>query len=123
MESILDAGFFLLHLRLGCGTDVDDSDSACEFCETLLEFFAIVIRSGLFDLTANLLHAALDVGSRSATFDAGGVFFIDTDPLRGSEIAELNILEFASAIFSEAASAGEDRDIFEHRFAAASQTG
>ncbi len=44
------------------------------FAKTLLELLAIVVGGGLFDLAADLSHAALDVGVLAFAFDEGGVF-------------------------------------------------
>jgi hypothetical protein len=52
---------FFSFISLGGCTDVDDGDTAGELGEALLELLAVVVGGGLFDLTADLVHAAADV--------------------------------------------------------------
>ena len=62
VHRILDSGLLLLHLGLGGSADLDQSHAADELRETLLELLAIVVGRRLFDLSPDLLDAALDVG-------------------------------------------------------------
>ena len=61
VHGILDASFLLFHLGFGCRTDFDHGHTADEFRETLLQFLAIVVGSGVFDLGPKRFHAAFDV--------------------------------------------------------------
>ena len=88
VQGVFDAGLLFLHLSLGGCTDVDDGDAAGELGEALLELLAVVIAGGLFDLTADLIHAALDVLLRTGAFDDGGVLLVDGDALGLAEIIE-----------------------------------
>src|SRR5205085_7855933 len=81
MQRVFHAGLFLLHLRLSRGADVDDGHAASQLRQTLLELLAIVIRSRLFDLTTDLVHAALDVGLFTVTLNNRGVLLVNRDPL------------------------------------------
>jgi hypothetical protein len=63
VQGVFDAGLLLLHLDLGGGTDLDHGHAAGELGQTLLELLAVVVGGGLLDLGADLLAAALDVGS------------------------------------------------------------
>src|SRR5690606_27674134 len=54
VESIFNAGFFLFHFGFSGRTNLDHGNTASQLGNALLEFFAIVIRGGLFDLGANL---------------------------------------------------------------------
>src|SRR4029079_332501 len=95
-----------------------DGDAAAEFGQAFLQFFAVVVRRGLFDLTADLVHAALDLGALAVAFNDRRVFFVDDDALGAAEIFERNILELDAEVFGDAAATSENRDVFEHGFAA-----
>src|SRR5258707_15839053 len=65
MQGILHASLLLLHLGLGRGADIDYSDTTGELGQTLLQFFAIIVRSGFLDLTPDLVNSALDIFGRT----------------------------------------------------------
>ena len=118
VQGVFDAGFLLLHLGFGRGADVDDGHATGELREALLELLAIVIGGGLFDLAADLVDAALDVGLLAFAFDDRGVLLVDRDALGAAEVFELDVLELDAEVFGDALAAGEDGDVFQHRLAA-----
>ena len=59
MQGIFHASFLLLHFGLGRGADIDNGNTAGELCQTLLQFFAIVVRSGFLDLTTDLVNSVV----------------------------------------------------------------
>src|SRR5437773_2882405 len=61
MQCIFHTRFLFFHFGLSGSADVDHGYTARQFRQTLLEFLAIVIARRLFDLTANLIHATLNV--------------------------------------------------------------
>src|SRR5207244_4888320 len=69
MHRIFDARLLLLHFRLGRRADLDDSHTADKLRQPLLQLFAIVVGSRLFDLNANLFHATFYGRSLTAAFD------------------------------------------------------
>ena len=69
VQRVFDAGFLFLHLGFGRGADIDDGHATGELREAFLELLPIVIGGGLFDLAADLVHAALDVGLLAFAFD------------------------------------------------------
>src|SRR4029079_18829539 len=113
-----DARLLLLHLGLGGRTDLDDGDAADQLRETLLELLTIVVGRGLFDLRADLLHAAFDRALRAGALHDGRVVLVDGDLLGLAEIVELDVLELDAEVFRQRAAAGEDRDVLEHGLAA-----
>ena len=88
VKSVLDAGFLLFHLGLGGCTDIDHSNTTSELGKPLLEFLAIVIGRGLFDLTTNLVDPAGDVSTCALTLDEGCSFLRDGNACR-TKIIEL----------------------------------
>src|SRR5207247_9018944 len=69
VERVLDAGLLLLHLDLGGRADLDDRDAADQLGQALLQLLTVVVRGGLLDLGADLLHARLDVGLLAGAID------------------------------------------------------
>jgi hypothetical protein len=63
VQRVFDASFLLLHLGLGRGADIDDGHTTGELGQAFLQLLAVVIRGGLFDLAADLVDAALDLGA------------------------------------------------------------
>ena len=118
MQSILDASLLFLHFGLGGRADFDDRDAARELRQAFLELLAIVIGSGLFDLSAQLLDAAFDVLGLAGAIDDGGVVFVHRDALGAAEVFELDAFELNAGLFEDRLAAGEDGDVFEHRLAA-----
>src|SRR5207248_2486574 len=102
MQGVFHASFLLFHLCLSGSADVDNGHTAREFRQTLLELFAIVIARRLLDLTANLIHATLDIVLLAFAFDNGGVFLIDGNALGFAKVVELHVLELDPEIFRDA---------------------
>src|SRR5207245_5235568 len=92
MHRVFDARLLLLHFRLGRRADLDDRHTADQLRQPLLQLFAIVVGSRLFDLSANLFHAAFYGRALTATFDDGGVVLVDDDLFRRAEILNLDVL-------------------------------
>src|ERR1035438_5872285 len=122
MQRVLDTGLFLFHLGLGRRADVDDGHATGELGQAFLEFLAVVVRGGFLDLTADLVHAALDVGALATAFDDGGVFFVHHNALGAGEVAQLNGLELDAEVFADELGAGKDGDIFAHGLAAVAES-
>jgi hypothetical protein len=81
MESVLNSCLLLLHLALGCGTNVDDCHTAGELGQTLLELLAVVIRRRLVDRGFQLLDTSLDLVVIALTVDQRGRLLVDENPL------------------------------------------
>ena len=101
VHSIFDAGFLLFQLSLCSSADFDYSDSADELGKPLLQLLAVIIRSRLFDLRANLTDAAFDLGGFARAFDYRGVVFVDDDFLSAAQIAYLNALKLDAEVFRD----------------------
>ena len=79
MQSVFDTRLLFLHLSFGSSTDLDDGNTAGEFGQAFLQLFTIVVRSGLFDLSAKLLNATFDGLLRTATIDESGVVLVHSN--------------------------------------------
>ena len=89
IQRIFDAHLDLFHRRFSRRANFHHSNATGKFCQSLLQFLAIVVRSCFFDLLANRCHAALDRFAIAAAFDDGRGFFVDNHTLCRSEIRQL----------------------------------
>src|SRR6185437_3453412 len=121
MHRILNARLLLLHLGLGSRTDLDDGHAADQLRQPLLQLLAVVVRGGLLDLRANLLHAALDLAIRSAAIDDRRVVLVDGDALRRAQVLDLHALELDAEILSDGFTASQNSDVLEHGLAAVAE--
>src|SRR5437867_8630171 len=60
MKRILDSSLQFFHLEFGRSAHADHRHTAGELGKPLLKFFAVVVRSRIFDLHAHLFDPALD---------------------------------------------------------------
>src|SRR5260370_1865009 len=72
VHGVLDTSLLFLQLGFGRRAHLDDGHAANELCQAFLELLAVVVRSGVLDLLANLLDAAFDFGSLARAFPDGG---------------------------------------------------
>jgi len=86
-ESILDSMLLLLHFYLGCRPNIDNSNTTCEFCKALLQFFAIIIASCLFDLHLDLGNSILDIFLLATAIDNCCIIFVYLDSLGCTKLA------------------------------------
>src|SRR5206468_3313491 len=115
MHRVFDTRLLLLHFRLGRRADLDDSHTADELRQPLLQLFAIVVGSRLFDLNANLFHATFYGGVLTATFDDGGVVLVDDNLFRRAQILNFDVLQLDADIFRDRPAIREGCDIVHHR--------
>ena len=77
VHSIVDPRFLLFHLGLCRCAYRDYCDPARQFCQALLQLFAVVIRSGLIDLNPQGLYAVLEVSRFSRATGDRCVVLVD----------------------------------------------
>ena len=123
MKSVFHASLLFLHFRLGGSTNVNYCNTTCQLGKAFLKLFAVVIGSGFFDLTTNLLNATLDLGSLSGTLDHNGVLLVDGDALSLPKIGELNVLELDAQVLGNATTSGKDSYVAKHFLATIAETG
>src|SRR5690606_25804624 len=61
VQRVVDAVMALLVFHFGGTTDADDGNATGELGQTFLQLFAVIVRSGFFDLCLALANAGLDV--------------------------------------------------------------
>ena len=123
VHGILHTSLLLFQLGLGGSTDFNHRYAAHQLRQSLLQLFLIVVRSGLFDLRAELLDTALDLAGLAGAVDDRGVVLVDGHLLGVAEILLLHVLELDAQVFCDGLAAGEDCNIFQHGLAAVTKTG
>src|SRR5690606_8441063 len=122
MQCIFNAGFFLFHFNFGCCANTDHGNTACQFGNALLQFFAIVVRSGFFDLCADLLNTRFDVCAHASTVNDDGVFFAYFDTFSLAQIFDRGFFQRHTGFFRNHGTASQDGDVFQHGFATVAET-
>ena len=118
MQRVFDAGLLLLHLNLGCRTDLDYGDPAGKLSNTLLHLFFIVIRGGFLDLDTDLIDPTFDIGLAAGTVDHGGVFLSDLHTFGTTQIIDTGSFEAHPDFFGDYLPTGQNCKILQHRFTA-----
>jgi len=118
MHRIVDAVLTFFHLDFGCPTNADDRNATGQLGQAFLQLFAVIIRRRLFDLAANLIHAALNLRALSMTFDNGRIFFVDNDGLGSSKVVQAETFELDAEVFANELATCQDGDVFAHGLAA-----
>src|SRR2546426_5622355 len=118
VHSVLDTGFLFLQFGFRGCADLDDGDAADQLGKALLELFLVIVAGGVFDLRADLLHPAFDVGRLAGAFDDRGVVLVNGDLLGAAEVLKLDVFELDAEVFGDGFAAGEGGDVFEHGLAA-----
>jgi hypothetical protein len=121
VQGILHARLLLLHFGLRRSADIDDGNAAGELGQTLLQFFAIVVRSGFLNLTADLVNPTLDLFRRTFALNDCRVFLVDRDPLCPAEIFQCEVFKLDPKVLGKTTATGEDRDVLECRLAAVAE--
>src|SRR5690606_17627338 len=63
VQGVFHAGLLFLHFDFGGSTHLDHGNTAGQLGHALLQLFTVVVGSGFFDLSADLLHAGFDFSS------------------------------------------------------------
>ncbi|KAF1056423.1 MAG: hypothetical protein GAK44_00240 [Pseudomonas delhiensis] len=121
MQGVFDAGFLLFHLDFGGSTDLDHGNTASQFGQTLLQFFTVVVRAGLFDLLADLGNAGFDVSLGASAVDDGGVFLVDDHALGVAQVLQGGAFQAQANFFGNHGAAGQDGDVLQHGLAAVAE--
>ena len=118
MQRIFNTGFLLLHLNLGCRTDLDYGDPAGKLGDALLHLLFVVIRGGFLDLDTDLIDPAFDIGLTAGTVDHGGVFLSDLHTFGTTQIIDTGSFEAHPDFFGDYLPTGQNCKILQHRFTA-----
>src|ERR1700761_8838717 len=118
MHRVIHAIPALPHLDFGRAAYADYRDAARELGQTLLQLLTVVVRGGLLDLRLDLRHAGFDVGLLAGAVDDRGVLLVDHHLLGATEHLQRDVLELDAEVFRDRLTAGQNRDVLQHRLAA-----
>src|SRR5947209_8812889 len=118
MHALLYAVLALLRLDLAAAADADNCYATRQFGQTLLQLLAVIIRCRLFDLCPDLVGARDDVFFLTGTVDDRRIFLFDAHALGAAEHVERHVFELDAEVFRDHLTAGQRRDVLEHRLAA-----
>ena len=118
MQRVFDARLFFFHFDFSSRANFDDGDAAGELSQTFLQFLAVVVRSGFFDLRTDLRDTPFDSRFLAGAFDDRGIVLVDDHAFGAAEIFERYVFQLDAQLFGDHLAIGQDRDIFEHRFTA-----
>src|SRR5690606_26716457 len=121
VQGVLDAGLLLLHFDLGAGADLDHGNTAGQLGHAFLQLLTVVVGGGFLDLSADLGHAAFDLGAVAAAVDDGGVVLGDDDALGGTQVFQGGAFQVQAHFLGDHGAAGEDGDVFQHGLAAVAE--
>src|SRR6185369_7263013 len=123
VQRVFDTSLLFLHFGLGRRADFDYRNAAGQFRQPLLQLLAIVVGSGLFDLSAQLLDPAFDGLLCAAAIDEGGVVLVHRHALGPAQIFQLDAFKLNAGLFHDRLAAGQDADVFHHGLAAVAEAG
>src|SRR5690606_4352936 len=123
VQCVFNAGFLFLHFDFGGCADADHGNTAGQLGHALLQFFAVVVGRGFFDLDADLLDARFDRLAVAGAVDDDGVFLAHFDALGLAELLEGGAFERTAGFFRDDGAAGQDGDVLEHGLAAVAEAG
>src|SRR5574344_742530 len=117
VQGVFHAGFLFLHFDFGSSAHLDHGNTASQLGHALLQFFAVVVGSGFFDLATDLLDAGFDFVGLTSTIDDGGVFFADFDASSLAQVFQSHFFQRQAHFFSDDLTASQDSDVFQHGLA------
>ena len=81
VQGIFNTGLLLFHFNFSGSTNFDYRNTAGQLGNTFLQFFLVVVRSGFFNLSTNLVNAVFDFFGLTGTINNSGLFFRDLNLL------------------------------------------
>ena len=118
MQCVIDSVFFLLHFHFGCSTHIQNSHTACQLSQTLLQLLAIVVACCTFNLGLDLVDSGFDIILVAGTIDYGGVILVDGNFFCTAQIGQICIIQLIASLFRDNRTTGQNSDIFQHGLAA-----
>merc|ERR1711991_752489 len=123
VQGIVHTIFALFHFNLGHAAHADNSNTASQLGHTLLQFLTVVIRGGFFDLLTDLRNTCFDFRLLACTVNDGGFVFGDLNLLGGAKHVHGDVFQLHAQVFRDNLTAGQDRDVLQHGFAAVAEAG
>ena len=122
IHGVFDARFLLFHFHFGRGANLDDGNAADQFGQPLLQLLAVVIRCGGLRLCAQGFDAAFDLAWLAIAFDDDRFVLVNHNFLGAAQVFQRDFLKLNAEVFADDLTAGQNGQVFEHGFAAVSET-
>ena len=119
----LDAELLILHLHFGSSADLDNSHTAGQLSQTLLQLLTVEIAGSSFDLVADLCNTSTDgILIAVAAHDGGGLLG-DLDLTGTAQHLQGSILQLIAQVRGHDLTAGQGSDILQHLLTAIAEAG
>ncbi|BBG29711.1 RTX toxins and related Ca2+-binding proteins [Zymobacter palmae] len=118
VQRIFNACFLLFHFDFGRCADTDNGNTACQFGNAFLQFFAVVVRRSFFDLGTNLSNACFDVCFNASAVDDRSGFFGHGNATSSTQVFYSSLFKRQTDFFRDNRTTCQDSDILQHGFTA-----
>ena len=118
VQGIINAVLAFLHFDFGAATNLQNSHTASQLGQTLLQLLTVIIAGGHFDLGADLFHTGLDGFGRTFAINNDRVVLVDGDALGLAQHRQGDVFQLDAQVFADHLASRQDGDIFQHGLAA-----
>ncbi|RMQ94102.1 hypothetical protein ALP94_03130 [Pseudomonas savastanoi pv. glycinea] len=87
-----------------------------------MQFFFVVVRSGVTDLLTDLRDTTVDVSANASTVDDGGVFFVQHNALGITQVFQGSGFQAQADFFGDNGTASQNSDVLQHCLATVAET-
>src|SRR5690606_23306284 len=123
MERIVHAILFLLHFHFGGRAHFDDSHTAGQFRDPLLQLLTIVVARSFLDLSLDCFHTSLDTRLFTCTADNGGAFLAHFNAFSATQLGQLRLFKLLAGFLGNDCATSEDGDVLQHGLATVAKAG
>src|SRR5208282_6089731 len=117
MNGIINARLFFLQFDFGRRANLDHGDAAGELGQPLLQFLAVVVGGGFFDLAADQFDSSLYFGFLAGAANYGRIVLVDQNFLALAERGDLDLLDLGAEFLGDQSAAGQNRHVLQHLLA------
>ena len=121
MQRVFYAVLLLFHFNFGSSANLDHSNTASQFGQTLLQLLTVVVGSGVFNLLADLVNAGFDVSLGASAVNNSGVILVDLNALGLTQVLQSSGFQAQANFFADHGTTGQDGDVLQHGFAAVAE--
>ncbi len=122
-QSVLNAQLLFLHLNLSGSAHLDDSNTAGQLGQPLLELLLIELAGGGLNLRANLSHTALDGRGISSAVHNDGVLLVHLHLAGAAQLVNGGVLQIQAHFLRDDLAAGQGGNVHQHLLAAVTEAG
>ena len=116
-DGVFDAVLLFLEFNFGGCANLDQSHTAGQLGQTLLQLFTIPVGIGVFDFGLDLIDATFDVRLFAIAIDNGGFVLGHDDALGTAEKIERYVFKLEANFFADDLATSENCHVLQHCFA------